>query len=79
MRSWTCGPASSCRPACRRRSDRLADTVETILAEPEAERWAARTDSGRLLGVSRERFADFIQAELVRWRGIVEFAGAHLD
>jgi tripartite-type tricarboxylate transporter receptor subunit TctC len=59
--------------------DRLADTVEVILAEPEAERWATRTDSGRLLGVSRERFADFIQTELVRWRGIVEFAGAQLD
>jgi tripartite-type tricarboxylate transporter receptor subunit TctC len=59
--------------------NRLADTVEVILAAPEAERWAARTDSGRLLGVSRERFADFIQAELVRWRGIVEFAGAQLD
>lgn len=59
--------------------DRLADTIETILAEPEAERWAARTDSGRLIGVSRERFADFIQAELVRWHGIVEFAGARLD
>jgi tripartite-type tricarboxylate transporter receptor subunit TctC len=59
--------------------DRLADLVETILAGPEAERWAARTDSGRMLGVSRERFAGFIQAELVRWRGIVEFAGGQLD
>lgn len=59
--------------------DRLADAGEIVLAGPEAERWAARTDSGRLLGVSRERFADVVQAELVRWRGIVEFAGARLD
>lgn len=58
--------------------DRLADTGEIVLAGPEAERWAARTDGGRRLSVSRERFADVIQAELARWRGIVEFAGAQL-
>ncbi|MDB5413108.1 MAG: hypothetical protein JWR10_1443 [Rubritepida sp.] len=60
-------------------AERLADTIETILAEPETMRWAARTDSGRMLGISGERFRDFIATELVRWRGIVEFAGARLD
>ncbi|HEY4254242.1 MAG TPA: tripartite tricarboxylate transporter substrate binding protein [Roseomonas sp.] len=60
-------------------TDRLADAIEAILAEPDTIRWAARTDSRRMLGLSKDRFRDFIAAELIRWRGIVEFAGAQLD
>jgi tripartite-type tricarboxylate transporter receptor subunit TctC len=57
----------------------LATATAEILAQPEAIRWAARTDSGRMLGLSEERFRRFIEAELVRWRDIVAFAGARLD
>jgi tripartite-type tricarboxylate transporter receptor subunit TctC len=60
-------------------STTLATVTAEILALPETISWAARTDSGRMLGVSEERFRRFIEAELLRWRGIVEFAGARLD
>jgi tripartite-type tricarboxylate transporter receptor subunit TctC len=57
----------------------LATATAEILAQPEAVRWAARTDSIRMLELSEDRFRAFIEAELVRWRGIVDFAGARLD
>jgi tripartite-type tricarboxylate transporter receptor subunit TctC len=57
----------------------LASTTEAVLGQPDAEAWAARTESRRMLGLSGERFRAFIAAELLRWRGIVEFAGARLD
>ncbi|MFC7544189.1 Bug family tripartite tricarboxylate transporter substrate binding protein [Siccirubricoccus deserti] len=57
----------------------LATVTAEVLAQPETIRWAERTDSGRMLGVSEERFRRFIESELLRWRDIVEFAGARLD
>jgi tripartite-type tricarboxylate transporter receptor subunit TctC len=57
----------------------LAAATAEILTQAETVRWAARTDSGRMLGLSEERFRSFIEAELLRWRDIVAFAGARLD
>ncbi len=58
---------------------RLAAETAAVLAEDEAKRWAERTDSTRLQGLALERFADFIAAEMERWRMIVAVSGARLD
>ena len=60
-------------------ASRIVTATAEILASPEAAQWAARTDSIRMLDLRGDRFRRFIEAELVRWRGIVEFAGARLD
>jgi len=57
----------------------LASATELVLGQPETVAWAARTESRRMLGLSGERFRAFIAAELLRWRWIVEFAGARLE
>ena len=60
-------------------AERLAAATGEILRGPEAVRWAARTESIRMTTLAGSRFGEFVAAELLRWRGIVAFAGASLD
>jgi tripartite-type tricarboxylate transporter receptor subunit TctC len=60
-------------------AQRLTEAAATALASDAAAAWAARTDSRRMLDLAGPAFGAFVAAELVRWKGIVEFAGAQVD
>ncbi len=57
---------------------RLSAETTAILASEAAATWAARTDSERMLSLDLSRYRDFVAAEQVRWRAIVEASGARL-
>ena len=58
---------------------RLSAETTAILASEAAATWAARTDSERMLSLDLSRYRDFVAAEQVRWRAIVEASGARLE
>jgi len=60
-------------------SDRLIAATGAVLAMPDTEAWAARTDSRRMQNLAGPDFAAFVASELQRWRDIVAFAGAKVD
>ena len=58
---------------------RLSAETTAILASEAAAAWAARTDSERMQALDLSRYRDFVAAEQVRWRAIVEASGARLE
>ncbi len=58
---------------------RLSAETTAILASQAAVAWAARTDSERMQALDLARYRDFVAAEQVRWRAIVEASGARLE
>ncbi len=60
-------------------ANRLMEATTTVLASDAAAAWAARTDSRRMLDLAGPAFGAFVAAELVRWKGIVDFAGARVE
>ena len=60
-------------------AQRLTEAAATALASDAAAAWAARTDSRRMLDLAGPAFGAFVAADVVRWKGLVEFAGAQVD
>jgi tripartite-type tricarboxylate transporter receptor subunit TctC len=60
-------------------AQRFTEATATALGSTAASEWAARTDSRRLLELAGPAFGAFVAAELIRWRGIVEYAGAQVE
>jgi tripartite-type tricarboxylate transporter receptor subunit TctC len=60
-------------------ASRLTEATAMALGSEAAAAWAARTDSRRLQELAGPAFGIFVAGELVRWKSIVEFAGAKVE
>ncbi len=58
---------------------KLADAMATALDSEEVKNYATTFGSTRMVGLSQEKFTQFLKDEMVRWKGVVDRSGAKLD
>jgi tripartite-type tricarboxylate transporter receptor subunit TctC len=56
-------------------SKRLADAARAAVLSPEVKR-RIESEGATAVGNSPEEFARFVDSEIVRWRAVVQYAGA---
>jgi len=58
---------------------RLAQSMDKALASETVKTYAREFGSEPLIGLSQDKFSDFVREEMTRWKGVVEKANLQLD
>lgn len=59
--------------------DRLAKAMAKALESDEVKKYAEEFGSSPMIGRSKDRFSEFVEAEMVRWKDVVKRANVQLE